>query len=342
MKRFLRYLWSFLDLNGTASRKRGWLVFGLCILSIGVISDGVKHHYLPAAGPIFLVGGLIIILSTIVLVQRLHAAGRSGYWVLAAQIPILGLIPALIILILRPKTPRAKSHPMAQRIGGGILLLVFLLFATRAFLWQPFFIPSESNKPTLLAGDFIIVSGLPHRMERGDIVVFGHPIKSEDYIKRVVGLPGDTVQMQGGLVAINGVIAPQTALPDWHDVMAPQGPNASMPRCGNAPVDPGGDCITQQALETLPGGRSYPVLNIPTQGFPDDTKVYTVPAGMYFVLGDHRDNSVDSRFDQDIGGIGFVPAANIKGVAKMVIFSSTGAIFDPRLWRAGRYFRWIE
>ena len=116
----------------------------------------------------------------------------------------------------------------------------------------------------------------------------------------------------------------------------------SMPRCANRPVEPGGDCITDRYVETLPEGLRHAVLNI-EDGFGDNTPVFTVPEGEFFFMGDNRDNSMDSRFPRSAGGVGFVPFENLVGRADRVIFSSAGpSMLAFWTWRPDRFFVGIE
>jgi signal peptidase I len=178
--------------------------------------------------------------------------------------------------------------------------------------------------------------------QRGDVVVFRHPVNGQDYIKRLVGLPGETVQMIGGVLHINGQPVQMQDDGVFEEMMAAQGPQRLRPRCENGPVGEGGACLKSRQIETLPEGRSHPVLNIGRQSS-DDTPVYNVPAGHYFFIGDNRDNSTDSRVPQQAGGVGFVPYENLIGRADRIFFSSAGtSMLAFWTWRSDRYFKAIE
>jgi signal peptidase I len=195
----------------------------------------------------------------------------------------------------------------------------------RTLLFQPFYIPAQSMMPTLLEGDSLFVSkyaygysrySLPFSPrlfsgrifgsmpERGDVVVFRMPKNdSVDYIKRVVGLPGDHIQMQQGLLYINGVPVERQRLPDF---------------VGDEPCGIGFPSRTKRWRETLVNGASYETLDCVDNGYYDNTVVYTVPDGHVFMLGDNRDNSTDSRVRS---AVGYVPLENLVGRAGLIYFS---------------------
>ncbi len=264
----------------------------------------------------------------------------------------------------------AKNNAPENGILETIKTVVYALLIAgvfRTLLYQPFFIPSGSMKDTLLVGDFIFVNkmaygyskyscpfsacpfpgrikvpGISHDPQRGDIVVFRKPGSSDDFIKRLIGLPGDRIQMKNGVLYINGAEAPQTPDGNFAEIKAPQGSQGGIPRCANEPVGQGGICEKERAIETLPNGVKHDVLNIINNGYADNTGVFTVPAGKYFFMGDNRDNSEDSRFSQDVGGVGYVPAENLLGKASLVVFSSAGrSMLFFWTWRLDRFFHWV-
>ena len=255
----------------------------------------------------------------------------------------------------------------------------------RTFLFQPFWIPSGSMKETLLIGDFLFVNKMAYgysyascpsiiiprfgidvdaedfcgvfkggnerlmgsEPERGDVVVFRHPVTGRDFIKRLIGVPGDTVQMEDGQIILNGEPVPQTDAGLFSEVMEPQGFEGRRPLCFNGAVGLGAECLKQRFTETLPNGVEYSVLNT-TERSADNTDVFTVPEGQYFFMGDNRDNSTDSRFPQlpsnpRNSGVGFVPYEDIVGRADRIMFSSSGrSLLAFWTWRSDRYFKAVE
>lgn len=250
----------------------------------------------------------------------------------------------------------------------------------RTFLFQPFWIPSGSMKETLLIGDFLFVNKMAYgysyascpsiiiprfgidvdaedfcgvfkggnsrlfgsEPERGDVVVFRHPVTGRDFIKRVIGMPGDTVQLRDGVIILNGQEVPQSQAGLFTETMEHQGGQGRLPRCANGAVGLGADCLKQRFTETLPNGVEYAVLNIGDRDL-DNTGVFTVPEGQYFFMGDNRDNSSDSRVPQTSRGVGFVPYEDIVGRADRIMFSSSGrSLLAFWTWRSDRYFKEIE
>ena len=233
----------------------------------------------------------------------------------------------------------------------------------RTLFFQPFWIPSGSMKETLLIGDFLFVNKMAYgysrhscpfslcpfsgrilasEPERGDIVVFRHPVTGADFIKRVIGLPGDRVQMANGRVLLNGEELAQEPAGVFEEVFERQGPIGQFPRCANAPVGEGGTCLKNRYRESLPSGRSWIVLDI-DDSFADNTPGFVVPEGHFFFIGDNRDNSQDSRAPQSVGGVGMVPFENLIGRARHVVFSSSGrSMLYFWTWRSDRFFVRLE
>lgn len=224
-------------------------------------------------------------------------------------------------------TQAKKSESPWATAGLFILLGLVLSFPIlfRTFLFQPFNIPSRAMLPTFLVGDYFLVSkyayGYSHytwpfssapfagriwqaEPARGDVVAFLLPKDNATvFIKRVAGLPGDRIQMKEGLLHINGVPVARERLADF---------------MGEEPCGEGASTATKRWRETLPNGVSYETLDCVDNGFYDNTIIYTVPNGQYFMLGDNRDNSADSRV---LSAVGYVPMENLVGRAGMIFYS---------------------
>jgi signal peptidase I len=226
-----------------------------------------------------------------------------------------------------------------------IIYAVVIALVVRSFLFEPFNIPSGSMKPTLLVGDYLFVSkyaygysryslplGLPlfegrifgSLPERGDVAVFKLPADNRtDYIKRIVGLPGDRIQVKDGRLFIND--EPVAVQPDGEF------------------VDDGAPPVPVY-LETLPTGVRHMILDLNPRGALDNTGVFVVPAGHVFAMGDNRDNSQDSR----VAEVGFIPLENLIGRAEVIFFSTNGYARLWEIWkwpftvRYGRLLNWIR
>lgn len=247
--------------------------------------------------------------------------------------------------------------------GKFLLKFALIVLIIRSFIISSFNIPSESMQPRLLIGDYLIVnkaaygwtrhslpfswpliSGriLARAPERGDVVVFKHPVDNVDYIKRVIGLPGDRIQVVDGVVRINGVEIPRRRIADLvipvtDNMVATAQENLSHP-CDDIAyeriVRGQRFCRYPRYVETLPNGVSYAVLDI-SLSEKDFTGVYEVGEGRMFVMGDNRDRSYDSRFDPESGkGVGVVSQQLLVGEAAVTIFSTDGSArwYNPISW----------
>jgi len=263
-------------------------------------------------------------------------------------------------LTARSKRPPA-AKPKTNDKGGWRSLILFVLAAwlLRSLVVAPFSIPSGSMLPTMAIGDHLFVHKWPygiskysfpfqfprfegrlfaHDPERGDIVVFRPPGQENvDFVKRVIGLPGDTITVDGGRVSLNGTpLARQSAglvaIPVSANSPCRVVPGATPLLRPNA--DGGQECLYPAFRETLPGGRAYLTLDQVDTAPGDQYEVTTVPAGHVFMMGDNRDDSLDSRFSPYEGGVGLVPIENLVGRASRRYWSTDGTaeIFKPWTW----------
>ncbi len=251
---------------------------------------------------------------------------------------------------LNPLPKKNASAAMTRKNSGGawetvktVVYAVSVALVLRTVAFEPFNIPSGSMLPTLLVGDYLFVSKysygysrysmpfgpdlfegriLAQDPERGDVVVFKLPSDpSTDYIKRLIGLPGDRIQVREGVLHINGKPVVRERIEDF----------VNRDASGNVMRAP-------QYRETLPNGVSHRILETEGDNWPtDNTPTYVVPPGHYFMMGDNRDNSQDSRF---LDMVGYVPAENLVGRAEFLFFSTDGTAAIWELWRWPLAIRW--
>lgn len=261
------------------------------------------------------------------------------------------------------KTPSAKEEAVDTVRFLVILGLTVLIF--RSFFLSPFNIPSESMQPRLLIGDYLLVNKMAYGYskhslpfsppiitgrvfartpERGDVAVFkAPPNQKNDYIKRVIGLPGDELELVDGVVWLNGKPLGRDRIDDFVIPVTQNMINASRqtgmlpcysPEFEETAANGARQCRYPQYRETLPSGRSYPILDIATI-HQDNMPPVIVPEGHLFMMGDNRDRSADSRFPAvENEGIGFVPEENLVGHALVSMFSTDGSAswINPISW----------
>ena len=264
------------------------------------------------------------------------------------------------------RTTESSDSASDERKDGGIvrfiLTLAILAWIVRSLIFAPFHIPTGSMIPTLYIGDYVMVAKWPYGYsrfsfpfqfpsfsgrifgglpKRGDVVVFRHPIDDNDLIKRVIGLPGDTVEVSDGQLILNGKPVPKEDLPPFAMRISANSQCKVAP--GATPmVGPNGTCLFPAYKETLPGGPSYTVLDQVDSPEADHFPATSVPAGFVFVMGDNRDDSMDSRFQPSQHGVGFLPVENIIGRATVTFWSTDGSAsyWKPWTWfsalRGGR------
>jgi signal peptidase I len=240
------------------------------------------------------------------------------------------------------------STSMSKKKEGGwleslktIVYAGLIAIGIRTIAFEPFNIPSGSMIPTLLVGDYLFVSKYSYGYsrysmpfgpnlfsgrifgslpERGDVAVFKLPRDpSQDYIKRIIGLPGDRIQVKAGILSINGTVVPRLAQ-------------------GNYTVEGDGPRLVARLYkETLPNGRVHNIIEQSDEGMLDNTSEYRVPDGHVFAMGDNRDNSLDSRVQN---AVGFIPVENLVGRAEFIFFSVDGSAAIWEVWAWPMAIRW--
>ncbi|HYK78299.1 MAG TPA: signal peptidase I [Micropepsaceae bacterium] len=327
----------------------------LITLALFIVIQGIEASrggapfgpWITVAAALFTVAffALLIWMNLATTAKRLHDRGRSGWLTLLLLVPLVNFWISLETFFLGGKTEANKFGPPSSAgaeklifvICLGIVAIVlesyFVPIVARSFVIQTFDIPSGAQEPTLLVGDYFFVSKSSYGYSRysfpmgvipisgrwfasppkyGDMLVFKFPgDNTTDYIKRLVGLPGDRIQMRDGVLYINDKAVPKIRVADYVEDLG------GMPH------------HVPQYRETLPNGASYNVLDRDPQGDLDNTQVFVVPEGHYFMLGDNRDNSADSRVN-----VGYVPFENFVGKAEFLFFSTNG---KARLWEIWKW-----
>jgi len=257
-----------------------------------------------------------------------------------------------------PRAPREKAEPEgAWSTARFLLTLALFAWVLRSLIVAPFSIPSGSMLPTLYIGDYLLVAKWPYGYSsasfpwgfppikgralgavphRGDVVVFRHPVEDADLVKRVIGLPGDTIEVRGGAVLLNGHPLARTALPPIRVPVSFNSPCKTVPPAVPTISRNGARayCLYPSFREALPDGTSYITLDQTSDAQADDFPATRVPAGHVFLMGDNRDDSLDSRFPPAQGGIGMVPVEKLIGRALVTFWSTDGSAsyFKPWTW----------
>ena len=262
---------------------------------------------------------------------------------------------------MKPPRKRSATRRASKRAESGGITLRFLLtlallaWAIRSLVVAPFSIPSGSMLPTLYIGDYLMVAKWPYGYsrysfplqippiegrifgqlpKRGDVVVFRHPGNNTDLIKRVIGLPGDTVEVRDGALILNGKPVKRDRPRRYQLPMSPNTPCKTAVPASPVIVVVGEErsCLFNSYRETLPKGPSYSVIDQLDGGIADSFGPIEVPAGRVFLMGDNRDDSLDGRFPLAAGGIDMVPMENLIGRALTTFWSTDGSASYVKPW----------
>lgn len=267
--------------------------------------------------------------------RRLNDLGWGGWWAAALALP--GVRWAfLFLLLVMPTTHRRHRTSAGWRLLGLMAAGVVALTLAGSLVWTTARVQAQGMKPSLLPGDIALVRRGPIEVASGDVLAFRLRGEDAPRVARVVGLGGDRVAVEGGIPVLGGAKAGRTEDGFYSEFFDRQGPLGVMPVCGNGAVGLGAECLTRRFVETLPGGRAYPVLEAGLRPL-DDHREVEVPEGFLFVLGDHRDAAEDSRLARQVKGTGLVALRQVVGRVDAVLWSSDAAwAWDPRGWRPGR------
>lgn len=313
------------DWNGRTSRRQLGIVLFLGILpsSISALLGYIGYDALWARSLLILFAALFFIPLVGHLVRRINDLGWNGWLVWLVVVPYVAFA-FLLVLLFKSRGYKRPIYSTLWRLVGQVATAVVAFVMLTGVFWRPYFVISGAMKPNLLVGDYVIATVFTTQPEVGEMTVFRHPVSGIPTVSRVIGIEGDSVQMRGGTLWINGVEAETVSDGFFDEVMEPQGPLGLLPRCTNGAVGQFANCRKTQERETLSNGVSYPILNIGKTAL-DQTGEFTVPEGHVFVLGDNRDNAADSRIAVGAGGTGFVPVENLIGHPLFVLYSVSSA-----------------
>ena len=255
----------------------------------------------------------------------------------------------------RPVHASRRSGESGWSLLRFLVTVALLAWAFRSFVAAPFSIPSGSMLPTLYVGDYLVVAKWPYGYsrysflfgfpsfegrilgsvpKRGDVVVFHHPSEDDDLIKRVIGIPGDTIEIKGGEVILNGQALPRRPLPPARIAITANSPCRPVPPAQPAIIVSDGTyyCSYRAFRETLPGGPSYTVLDQVQGSDADDRPAVRIPPGRVLLMGDNRDDSMDSRYPAEEGGVGLLPLDHLIGRALVTFWSTDGSASYANPW----------
>ncbi|WP_194097896.1 signal peptidase I [Marivivens aquimaris] len=331
------------DWTGRTSRRELLLFLGICVVpQLGLMYQRAAlpdHRLLETF--LWLLVALTVVPMWGHLLRRVNEIRWPGWVLLLMFVPYLALVVVLVLLIKGRGQRRLYELTAFRSLGVGLACILAFLCLTRAF-WEPFAMVGGSMKPSLLVGDVVAVGKVSNSFDRGDVVALkradGHAVMG-----RIIGIGGDTVQFKDGRVWLNDEQLPQEQIDPFQEVMEPQGALRHIPRCTNGAVGHGAICEKDRYVETLPDGQAYQVLNIFDRMPSDDTAVFRVPADHYFIVGDNRDNTADSRYAAQVNGFGMVPHAAVIGQAHRILYSYNGpSAFSVWNWRPARILKAVK